>query len=1456
MHYGLLKIMTNRTKFLTLGIALGLHLTLSACSPSMFWSSDDEDIKNMSPPRKINTACANLVLSDYGLDVTTTRKLMHCFNAEGALDPLDKLVQSLSDSQLTPIVNLANNHLIGNPKLLYQYDQSFKQLEKSKLLDHLFAQLGRLIENDEFIAAAIAVLKENYYKPDRPRSDLLSISNLNQKSETNRQLLEALKIAADEITPERVALVLDALLIFSEAKSLLELERKMVYTLGDSPQATLSKIISQFLKYLRETSDPEHVDVGKTLIQALTSGPLLSKIDLLLGRTESEIRDRLQETSVLTQALIGNNGKTLDDLSTLAHYGKKTMSCLEGATTLPNPMNFLIKELISQDPQQLGSFLYQGTLLKLSSVNSFCALPQEVGKHYPVIAQLAQTTAITPLSNWLKVLDQNPSQLSLVLDILADTGSGKGKGPNITPENEGGIKYLLPLLAELNHRNVWDELLLLLTLLDDSLRNHAMNLLHWSIQPQASLEEQKSVYDVLSEVLSQNSTLSLVRFLVALKPYLESDESFIAPALKIFRSAYYINDVHPMLDLTQTLMREAPNSESLLTTLFEISEMPQFREALKFASTMAKDGRMKELLIASLNLFQKVSASGVTPIHLTAEPPFASFARHSLSSSDLRPYKFGPTPVQAPPACQKIDLNFQLKNVTDPRFNEQLGFLLACKNNDGTHDWLTHPIEYLNQEKAENGSSYLQLAFDSLKTLPITPPETAFLIRTWTQFYDQGGFTNALRGIPFWVDSLSDFSQPVLRPLLQLAAPLLSHEKARTALTRIRHTLAQELHSDDLPKIFSWLDPLLDQKPEPTPRTDPDPINIEKLADLVQSRECINNRELALKKAAEIDSDYREAITSWDQVQGRPRRSFTDTEFDARLAPLFTKLDRPEVRQALLNFLQHPAFEPQWLGSQSGPSLKNWLWDRSKDMQVIYYLYPGELTPRLRIVNSLDRLELVLINSDFPAPVLKKNFALYFLALIGNAWGDEPRKNWPQDIQDQFPENKKDRPLTLREAVQQINKTQRMAEFLFGLIEDPPCNSALNIHSQSTATTTTNDSLGALSLDQSDETLSQRKETKRVLYNIHQVLSVLEENLPDSPHLHAGGLKIIRNLMHDVYYSTPEKYRSPKAAWNNNLSVVTHLARLGIFRQAGQHIRYLPKNDYQLNSFFMGFMTAATSPATPQLLSVFFQDPKHTLLWNTFHTLYGMINAAENRDLHPQYQVQLQDKTKSQMQATHHEWTLQWERLKQFSFYSFALAYEMGWIYHASSDIQTALQEQIQYLSTHPHTVEKALRSPLPYYLTRTVFDEHENDETKALFAQHIQNILEKTRLIPDALEIFSTLDQSPLAQNSWDQFAQLKNQLLALPEYKALGLETLLTDIKNFFKEENSESIANQTARTLRHHLASRLEQGDLEQWLLLIARNPEKAYTILDALSQSIKTNELQDFSGFIRRGLSRSH
>src|SRR4051812_40742424 len=101
---------SNRVRFMTgAGLLLGSLALGSACSPGSLFGQNKEDGGVLRPKsaRQLEPSCAGMDLRAATLDVPAFRSLLHCFNAEGALDRIEAWVRKLPDSDLAPIVEAA-----------------------------------------------------------------------------------------------------------------------------------------------------------------------------------------------------------------------------------------------------------------------------------------------------------------------------------------------------------------------------------------------------------------------------------------------------------------------------------------------------------------------------------------------------------------------------------------------------------------------------------------------------------------------------------------------------------------------------------------------------------------------------------------------------------------------------------------------------------------------------------------------------------------------------------------------------------------------------------------------------------------------------------------------------------------------------------------------------------------------------------------------------------------------------------------------------------------------------------------------------------------------------------------------------------------------------------------------------------------------------------------------------
>ncbi|OFZ55891.1 MAG: hypothetical protein A2428_06535 [Bdellovibrionales bacterium RIFOXYC1_FULL_54_43] len=1451
-------------------IGLGLQLT-TGCSLGMFGDGKDKALRENSGYRQVNAACAQMSLTNPSLDVKTTRELLDCFNSNGALQELATLVGRLDDARLEPIVSAVNKYILNDSKVLYQLEETHRTLVDAGILDRTLFQIGRLLENDEFVASLVALLQDGYFA-----STTLHIAGRNP----DKKLLRAFEKVSTKITPETIPGTLNASLTLAESRSFKALQDH--FRTEQPSRRSLNEITDHFLAYLQE---PNHVALGRELINSLISHDLFKIFDTFVGTEPEELRTGIPKiAAILDSVLQPYSGKPqdliLDGLTSLLHYSHKKLPCLEGGALIPDPAAFVLSEFSrkKRSPEDAASFIKRENHLTLASMNSLCSYPPQLSEYYPYLIRLADRSSIGLIAELMRIasdsdrtLDLQRPMLKLMIDILADTGNGLNGGP---AEDSAGVKHLTPLLDELNGRNAWNNLFLVVSLIRLEYREDLIEILKFAVEPTQTLDND-SLYDVLTDVLSRTKKQSLYNFVRSLRHFMNSDEPILVPALRDLRSAYYVNDVHPLFDVLHRFLAESTKNEAVFNTIFEISEMPEFQPAVALFSRMSKDGRMKDLLGAIFTIFHKFAREGATPIQRLTEPPFFAQRRHDLTSADLVTFENSPvTPTEAVPACSQIDLDKKLSDVEAPEFADQLENILSCLNGDQKHAELSESIRFLQNTKTESGQSYFALPLEILKTLPLRQPEFEYLVQSWLRSSSAENnaklsrFDRLLSAAPFWLTGDAGGLRNPLRPLIDVAGYLVENGEIRAKLRHLETFLASDLvlRNSDFPELMIYGEKLLDQKPEPTPRPKAE-YNDEIREQIRRSLEdyCDPSSDQEAK-IQEIIGDYEHAITGWDlDSTGSPRRSWTFKEFQDRLEPALQKLGDPTQSAPDKPLLDSMFDFARYFTLGSGPptrerhyrieELESWLLDHSNDYRAIPYYYqtesqPGvykfESRPRIRLVSTLDRLELLLVNADFIAPLLNKNFGLQFTAQIAEAWKDEGREIWPTQIQNKF-RNKN--PQTLAEALKDIESTQRLFEKIIGMPKMPKCRSENGLKF-SDFQNIVGDDVALISEFLTKEGLSWRqfgelkkllstKPLKARLFNIRQMISVLRENLPEPGETRSGiGMKLLRDLFFELYYATPPEFRNPKAGGRNHLSLALIGVRMGATRQAGRLLGPFKEGatsgdapDPSLKVVLSALVEGATArdenstPFIQNITRTLLHQPKHELLWKILGELFAAIDDGK---------------------------ALQ---LRQLAYYALASAKNLDIISAALKTAGPLFDEYLDYFTTQSKNIGRVLRSKRAGYLVQALYEDPDLDNKEKL-RRLLLGALADPSLATDALALVRQIHLNPKANAFWTKFVENVDLVTSNRDYQALDIGQALRPILDFFEEKpldpyNPHAIS--AANEIRLHLADRILQGDLEQFLILARNHPDDFYRVLIALSHSIESKELPDFFALIRRGLS---
>ena len=1444
-----------------------LLMAASACSPGMFFGNGtDSSILNIPSYHPVQTACAGLKLSSATIDVPTLRGLLDCFNSNHSLDPLANLVHHLSDSDLAPLVRVSNQYLLQNKTRFFQLDQTYQALNHQgifgqtaqtaltpSVLGSLYSQLGRFLENKDFLVSTINLLRDSFYVTDPTGQN---------PPQPDRNLLKLMRALAPKLTYDNAADGIGAAVATADSNAFYDLEHTLK---GNSPAGRkLDDVTGPLLKYLMgDPQDPSRGNIGYEFTQALLNDQLFPVLDSLMGNDQNQVKINLPRMSASLKALLADNADVLSGMNSLFYYLNGPITCMKGSESVPNGDMYMLEE-IARIPTsaEVANFINRGELLTLLTLEPLCDYPPQLAEYYPAVKKIASEAAIEPTADMMRSIYNNVVKVD-------DSGESHPLAQFLVKVmSDTGLKFLMPMLAELYDRGSIDSALLLGALLPVDQEQKVIDAVTFLTKPSQDLDG-KSPYDILITLIPRVNQKDLDAFILGAAEFLnspDSDQPMFSPIVHDLRTGYYVNDAHPFVDMTHDFMSDALKNQDVMNSLFVIANRPEFPAVLDLLSKMARDGSLKQLGDQLMKLFHDFAMEGKTDIHAGTEPP-QPIGRHNLKVTDLNSFKFdAPEPTVANEGCANLDLNFELNQYADPGFKQNIGNYLSCLNTDGgLYPDVVQSVNFLENTETESGKSYYGWFMDLFNTMSFDSAELRYVTDGWMNEFESADhqFDRTLQSLWYWINyplrSASDATDKggdVLRPLLDLAAPIMS--APRDALDYVEKYLASVITQPDVPQLMQYMQKIGGLSPAPEPSPEQGDYDINRIMRWVGNKECENlasdpttRSQQEFQRANEIIADYDNAVTSWSvDASGRPLPSWSWNDFQSILQPLFDKFSNPSVSSApgrpvlnaVVNIMGYFTLDPNGKPNQSQhfpPSyLEQFLRERSNDYKLITYYYPGDPTPRVRLVSSLDRLELVLINVDFMAPwPISQNFGLKFLQEMALAWGDEPYDMWPDEVKQLYPKGSGKMPLTLAQVVAQINSTQQEFENIVGFPPLPGCKQVADPNDppdvQAYETSDPHANTGGLPnwlLGKNADDL------KRGLYNSYEVQSVLNENLPGSGSPLAGGMKVVRDLTFELYRSTPTQYRNPQAGDNNNLSVLITMSRLGLLHQSGRALRQFSSNDPALSDFFTAMLHGGISSGLQSVLDdLFINDPSQQLVWQVLKQIFDTVGTPDEPNM------------------------------KQMAFYTLAMSgqllsqpEQLNLIDPVMGTLGVLLHQYRTYLTQNAGSLANVFRSQTSSYFTRALYED-DDMANKLRLATIMRDALSDPNLSTNAMSVLISLTSvsgDPWAP--WKVFVGRMNALAALPAYQDLNMAEMSGKMMDFLEEKapySSDPEAIQLNAALRQYLADRLAGGDIDQFLLLAKNNPDDLYKVLKTVSHYSNDGQLKEFFDTIYRSLSQT-
>jgi hypothetical protein len=1361
---------------------------MSACAPAGLFGNPESDIKNLPSYRRVNPACSEMNLSNSRLDVPTARKLVNCLNGsetgQGALGELAVLVRAMSDDELKPFVEGINRSFLRDAKNLYEASRLLEDLRARGELDSALAGLGTLLEQDELIARSISMFRRSY---------------VSAEGHVDPRFLRVLARLSRELTNDHVADALDLGLLASGARSFASLWDKIN---GLAAIAPLDPAVAEgIVAYARSDSG-----LGRELIGYALDGSLFELTDKIVPDDSLGLEAQVPRLSAILDPLTADQGQIAAGVGALFETVSGPIPCLHNARSLRYTPMDVLGELVALPSTQARAFISRDKLAQLYSVYPLCDFPAAAATGYGALVRLANTPAIEPLTDVLREAYriQSRDDRRPIADFIVRALASHD------------FRHLLPALGQLHSRDTWQDLLLLATAPRLRDRSQLTELLRVLIEPLPGPEGTTTIYDVLNEGIANSDPAELHAWLQSFK----STDKGMASAFLGMCAAFHVNDGHALLSLVRGVMSDAPKDSELIEALLKISARPQFQGSLRELSRMSSDGRLKEILSTVLSLFKKFAATGQSEIHAlppgAAAPSLRFTVRHSLASGDLAPY-LGTIGAPEFGVCTQIDLSVRWDQPQAPDFDKQYEAVSSCIGVDHHYSAFADSLKLLAREKTDSDSSrsVYSVLIDAYGAFKFTQKETALLADGLLDAIKDGRVVRTLQALPILV------KQSVLRPLVDLVAPWISDAQARLGMRRLGLYGASVLKRVDLPRTVAYVDDLFRAHPAaPAPQARA-LYDRERLLRWISNKECVASPTEQSRQARleEIIDEYENAIVP-DGVRsaGKLRREWSLPELKTELSPVFSKFadipDNGPLLRGLLSFTARFNDRKQYKEGY----LEKWLRDRADDRRIISYFYPGEDAPRVRIVNGLDRLGLILLNADiYAGPPIEMNFGMQFLANIAEAWGDVPFEDRPAEIQAKFPKGKKCP--TLAEAVTDIFETAQTFYGLVGFPKLPACNQIADPRDppelQKAETT---DPTVALEPGQDPppeaEPGSELAALKISMFNIAQTVSVLQENVAD------GGMRVLRDLFYELYYKGPVEHQDPSAGLKNNLSVVTSLVRAGLLREVGRLIADTPSNDPVIHSFFSILIEAAASPETGPMAEALFADSKLELIWNVIDEV---LKLKSPRDI---------------------------ANAKLIGLHGLAAL---------DSDKPNELLEPALRALTAVLTHDPKLLARHADLVTDLITWTDGADFLRALNADHGADRRALTSLVSDAvsdpqrgrdlLTMLGALDSSPASHAAWNDFRARFDTLDGLPEYRALKLNEMGRQLLNFFegRTDSGHPLSADKAALSRKILLTvgvLLERGDFElvdQLMALAQRQPDAFYKLIEATSALVEGGEI---------------
>ncbi len=1113
--------------------------SMISCSPTAFFE-DGEDSRVLSQKnyRTIPIECSGLSLSSLHMNEEIARKIARCFNGHGQYKEFESWINELSSQEISWILDLFNKSVFENPQVLFELDQTLDQLVDLKKNKEFFKVNSEVFRSSALFFSQFDLLREMIFKND-------GSVDPSWASFTQFWLVELKEDGINDFLSFFYSIFQSPAMRSLKQSSLKKIES----------QYSIKQMASDLLEYL---SNEEGYDPIEGLLRSVASGEWFWFLDQWIGKDPDDIRNHLYPALVPFFSLLENNGKQLKSHSALIGLFDSDLSCANGAFFLEKPVYSGIHELaLSSDPRDL---LLRKLPVEIQTLGSFCEIPKRLGSFYPDVANFVMKPGFIELYKSLKIIDQS-SQRHLIR-VLVDGVSS----------NQPVFFKLVPTLVEIFNREQFEDILLLITSLKSAQRKQ--------------LEEfaEKLLKKIPGQNISSYELIKMSLKRVSLKSWMNVFQGYrnwiydgfeTKDILNEFYFLKRLNSAHPVVYFINNFFKKIKKNPESLSILFSSFEKESFKIYFKSLERDLNNGNFEKIIRSFLFLTRKYAKQGQGLLlkNRDSKIKVENWLTHQWSKVDLNKTQNDLWMNSLDAACTSVyEFNFFIDSWKDDlKSQKSLDDLIRCsslKEQDSVDVFLrllTKRDVYYDNGVLYRNKPFHQWVVDLVKTLEfqLNSSEINLFINELTDVDSLYYFKSFLNDLNFYLKN--EFWIPLFFKIIE---PM---KEKKIEIQKVFSSFSSDFVSQEfsgfvygLRRIFSFTFNF--EKEEVKPKKTKVRIKDDVVKKWIHKHEWIEEENLD-ERVSQVKKEYFYSINNGDYDWREDRRplSWDKSLFFEEAKRVISKFENKNLVDRVFQFMNYYSKSKRSNGnSQKSHYFKDelyeWLRDRSRDVKVITYYHPDPTGFHLktRLVSTLDQFEILLFNADMQVINQRymKNFALHFLGMIAEAWGDEKRENWPPEIQEKY---RNITPMTLSEAVLEIKHQLSKFEKILGVE---------NIRQ------------GKLFGRPYQRKYARRKakglvtlrEAKKRLFNIRKVFTAIENNLPSSGHKQAGGLVVLRDLFFQIYYSEPAYLRHPKLGERHPLSLVIQMVHLGLLRQITRQFQYFEKEDQNLRVWFRNFV--------------------------------------------------------------------------------------------------------------------------------------------------------------------------------------------------------------------------------------------------------------------------------------------